>query len=341
MINRTSALTHASLAEHMPFRLFQRASIRRRAEQGHNIGFDAPVPFFPSIPDAEAWRNVTFLVHDPNYIGHYFHFIEIFLALHAFHRSYLPDAAVARIVFTSRNWTNPAQNNIQKELLSAIYPNVEVMTPADMTDVDLTNVVLIDRTLAVTRINKFLEPVLPIAGAWTGGLADVLFRHVAASPKPPPAPGEVRRALYVKRKPPRCLSGPLEAQLLRTLEEGGIQVDAVDYAELPWHEQVRRTAGYDLLVGVHGNGMTNLLWLPPHGAVLEIFPAGAHHYDYQILAELKRHAYFGVEGRADGFVFREHSRHGDAFGHGADNNKEIAEISWSAVARFIDAAHGQ
>ncbi|WP_431857372.1 glycosyltransferase 61 family protein [Azospirillum sp.] len=333
---RAPIILHGDQAERMPYRLFRLAQVERRADQGLAVAFGEALAFPGAVPDIALWREVTFLVHDPRFIGHYFHFMEIFLALHAFQRAFLPEAAVHRIVFTSDNWTNPAQHNIQRALLTAAYPQAEVVSPATLTPGELRNVVLIDRTLAVTGINKFLEPVLPIASAWTRDFVETIHRHVSADPRPRPAGGTAPRAVYVKRNPPRCLSAGLEAAVLAALRDAGIRVDAVDYAALPWDEQVRVTAGYDLMVGVHGNGLTNMLWLPPHAAVLEIFPAGAHHYDYQILAELKRHTYFGIEGHADGYVFREHSRHGDAFGHGADNNREITDLPWAAVARFIE-----
>jgi hypothetical protein len=75
------------------------------------------------------------------------------------------------------------------------------------------------------------------------------------------------------------------------------------------------------MVGIHGNGLTNLLWLPPHAHVIEIFPADTHHYDYQVMCEVMGLSYFGLAGKN---IFREYSRFGPAYGHGDEINKTVS-----------------
>jgi hypothetical protein len=40
----------------------------------------------------------------------------------------------------------------------------------------------------------------------------------------------------------------------------------------PFETQVRDVASAGIFVGVHGAGMTNQMFLPPNGAVIELFP---------------------------------------------------------------------
>eukprot|EP01108_Squamamoeba_japonica_P005445 TRINITY_DN4297_c0_g1_i1.p4 TRINITY_DN4297_c0_g1~~TRINITY_DN4297_c0_g1_i1.p4 ORF type:complete len:119 (-),score=6.02 TRINITY_DN4297_c0_g1_i1:1305-1661(-) len=47
-------------------------------------------------------------------------------------------------------------------------------------------------------------------------------------------------------------------------------VDMVDYSTLSASEQILRTAQADLLVGVHGAGLTNMLLLPPWAGVVQL-----------------------------------------------------------------------
>ena len=47
-------------------------------------------------------------------------------------------------------------------------------------------------------------------------------------------------------------------------------VDMVDYSTLSASEQILRTAQADLLVGVHGAGLTNMLFLPPWAGVVQL-----------------------------------------------------------------------
>ena len=64
-----------------------------------------------------------------------------------------------------------------------------------------------------------------------------------------------------------------------------ISINRLSFDYMPLKEQIVTVANTDILIGVHGNGLTNLLWLPDHGATIEMF-GNYHHYDYQILSEI-------------------------------------------------------
>lgn len=52
----------------------------------------------------------------------------------------------------------------------------------------------------------------------------------------------------------------------------GVNVTVVDFARLPFAGQVGVVAAHDFLIGMHGAGLSHLLWLPDHAAVLELRP---------------------------------------------------------------------
>ncbi|QCG93018.1 glycosyltransferase family 61 protein (plasmid) [Azospirillum sp. TSA2s] len=320
--------------DQMPFRLYREAEIHRPGE-GSDVRIRLIDPI-PSLEQARGFRTATVIINDHGYLYHYFHFMEMLLALWTAEQTFLTQGAIRRILFATPHWTNPRQHHIQRGLMTLLYPNVRIDTPSSCPPERLENVLLIDRNLAVTAINKFLEPLQWIAGRSTSSLVDTVFRALGVAARTPAmARKDGPCALYVRRPPPRCLSEAAERDLLARLPEFGLRVDVVDYAALPWEAQITTTAGYDAVIGVHGNGLTNLLWLPPHGGVLEFFPTGVHHYDYQMLAELKQLAYVGAEGKTGGLVYRDHSRHGNAIGHGPENNdREVGEVPWLAVAQF-------
>lgn len=321
--------------DQMPFRLFRKAQLYQPAEENEvRIRVMEPLA---SLEDARQLASVTVIINDHNYMYHYFHFMEVLLALWAFEKRFLEEGRIGRILLTSPHWTNPRQHHIQRALMALLYPEVRIDTPPDFKPESIDHVVLIDRNLAVTTINKFLEPVQWLASLSTPSLVDMVFRKLGVSFRSAvSALADGPRALYVRRPPPRRLSDAAEAELLTRLPELGMRVDMIDYAALSWEDQIRTTAGYDALIGVHGNGLTNLLWLPAHAGVLEIFPAGAHHYDYQLMAELKHVAYVGIEGKVGGCVYRDFSRHGDAHGHGPDcNDREVHELPWLAITQFV------
>lgn len=70
-----------------------------------------------------------------------------------------------------------------------------------------------------------------------------------------------------------------------------------DFADkVPFEEQVSRMAHADVIVGLHGAGLTHALWMPPWAAVVEILNCGDDTC-YRNLAALCGLAYFtGVDG---------------------------------------------
>jgi hypothetical protein len=57
-------------------------------------------------------------------------------------------------------------------------------------------------------------------------------------------------------------------------------------------------------MGVHGNGLTNMIGMKPSRFVVEFFPPATIHYDYCMLAEIFRLGYYGMEGSEEGFIIR-------------------------------------
>lgn len=57
-------------------------------------------------------------------------------------------------------------------------------------------------------------------------------------------------------------------------------------SKLDNHQQVRLAARSTILMGVHGNGLTHLLWMKPtpRSTVIEFFYPGGFAYDYEFTA---------------------------------------------------------
>ncbi|KAK4059700.1 hypothetical protein Purlil1_14331 [Purpureocillium lilacinum] len=83
-----------------------------------------------------------------------------------------------------------------------------------------------------------------------------------------------------------------------------IKLSVVDFATIPFAEQLKIVRGTDLLVGVHGAGLTHLMFLQPGSAVLELLPEGLQHKGFRNLSQMLGIVYF-----------RTHIKmHGDASG---------------------------
>lgn len=70
---------------------------------------------------------------------------------------------------------------------------------------------------------------------------------------------------------------------------------------VPFAEQVRIAAQADVLVGMHGAGLTHTLWTPPWAALVELFHCGDFRC-YRNLAALSGHFY--VTGDPDSVIKR-------------------------------------
>jgi hypothetical protein len=268
------------------------------------------------------------------FIHHYFHFTELLLGIFAIQQEHLGGMPVSRFVFGAQSWNNPRQNRVQQYLIECLYGDVEIWQEnANLRT--LNNILYVDRSLAKTRINKVLEPLLKDARKWGRMFCDRVRAAVQAPSRSPPRQCQELRVCYAHRPPPRAFADADRAKLLDILSGRFGSVEEVDFGGLAWREQVRRSAETDILIGIHGNALTNLLWLPPHASVIELFPHGTHHYDYQLMAEVAGLTYFGLEAVDGGYVFREGARFGPNYGRVDVPLSQVPEGRLSEVIDLI------
>ncbi len=275
-------------------------------------------------PKAEGF---TALICDGD-VYHYFHFMEAMIWLWTLQHAYLGGTPPARIVF-DMPWDNAGQNHVQRSVLAALYPGVPIGDASWNWPESFDNALIYDRSWVETRLNKNLEAAMGFARPHVMNMGRQVRRMVGGFDGRTKSP----RILYVIRPPPRCFSPDAEHALLTCLQAYG-PVTTLDFALLPWDQQVRLVAAHDVLVGVHGNGLTNALWMRPGSLVLEFFPHGARHYDYQFFAELAGLTYFGFDGMDK--IYPAFSRTGEPYGHGPETNKAVTQISIAALRRLLD-----
>ena len=85
-------------------------------------------------------------------------------------------------------------------------------------------------------------------------------RDYVAHPRNPS--GEVSRKIKNEDELLKAVKG-----LLPELDVKGIQIDS-----LPIEEQLRVISKVDILIGMHGAGLTHTLFLPKHAGLIELFP---------------------------------------------------------------------
>ena len=130
-------------------------------------------------------------------------------------------------------------------------------------------------------------------------LAERMRAHAAALP----GPGRiyVSRGKAAKR---RLLN---EAEIFTILERHGFQVVCME--ELSLVDQVRLAAGSQLIVGLHGAGLTHMLWMPPGARVLEIRAAGdcTNNCYYGLASDLGHSYYYTVASKESPFATSQRS----------------------------------
>jgi len=88
----------------------------------------------------------------------------------------------------------------------------------------------------------------------------------------------------------------------RLPKEANVSSKSLDFARLSFAEQIRQTRNSSILISMHGAGLTNLIFLPDHGGVVEITewtpPYGGSSIAniYWNLAAWTRKHYYAVKG---------------------------------------------
>lgn len=64
--------------------------------------------------------------------------------------------------------------------------------------------------------------------------------------------------------------------------------------EYTGHQQIVIASQCDMLIGVHGNGLTHGLWMTPHRYLIEFFYGYNYQFDYATAGQLLQHSYLGI-----------------------------------------------
>lgn len=103
-------------------------------------------------------------------------------------------------------------------------------------------------------------------------------------------------ACYIDRQnTDRRLHDDHHAWLVETLETNpSILFRPLHMEEYTALEQIKKASRCDLMAGMHGNGLTHLLWMKPGSFVIEFFWKYNFQYDYATAAQLLQHRYLAI-----------------------------------------------
>ena len=238
----------------------------------------------------------------PAMMTHYYHLLEHLLGIWTTKSHFSPAEEPRCIVFPQVERAGLSQ--VGKDLLGAVFPGAPI--------VFMHQIQMISRRYAI----HFRWAVASDRSATDHGsvnqMATGILRHlklrssalvsrVAASMQ---MPARVERApltlTYVSRRESgnRRLEEGVERQLLSEIRQDCSEVAVHDvlFSGMSLAQQVGVARSSHLMLGVHGNGLSNALWMLSPGALLELFPQGARILAYQQFAEARGLWYAGFVG---------------------------------------------
>jgi hypothetical protein len=124
----------------------------------------------------------------------------------------------------------------------------------------------------------------------------------------PPAPaGKQVRIAYIdrqssNRKIPEDQHMTLVAEMKSLADSRGAHFAHLVLEDMTPDEQFREVAQANVMIGIHGNGLTHLIWLQSGAAVIEMFPQNVFQRDYQTAAAVLGFNYTGIVSHLKGFL---------------------------------------
>jgi len=157
----------------------------------------------------------------------------------------------------------------------------------------------------------------------------------------PTAEGDKKdiRLTFLKRRGSRKLLRDDALLDAIRLKYPGVEVTSVDMGNLPLPEQLRTIQETDLLLGVHGAGLTHMMFMREGaGAVVEIQPEGLLHKGFRNLAVMTGQKYFVAQAEIVSPEEEERQKQEGLEGNLKERAARREEKHWQSSAVQIDEA---
>lgn len=248
----------------------------------------------------------------------YFHFIEYIYAMWTLLGEFgLHNARVKYIVFPysgfdlsdTNDWPGRPPVFMNKQVLEALWPTARILSEAEFIQtfqalarkpfmlsgnrlVKISSLVVVDRhsTIAsglVTKLNKMNADILNYIRFHHQSLQTRLLNSLLGDRQVHNTSSAKAKVILVDRFGGlRNMARSILQILLEALKKReNFDVEVVAFEKLEFREQVKKSAQADIMLGIHGNGLTHSMWLKPGSLLVEIFPKESFQADYQFMAE--------------------------------------------------------
>jgi len=263
----------------------------------HDFIFDSCIDGF------EEQFNCTFIFEDGAnvYMAHLFHFLEyIIAAIFSVYDLKIATTEVDCIVFPNING-NVWEGNFYKHnlhLMKAIFPNLKKIYSYDLLQnikLKSTVAVKIEREkmdhMCINKMNAVIFSKVPHYFLEKQLVSMYEYFNLERSKG-----NEKLNVLYIARKGGvRILSKKIEENLENTLQSiDSILFKKVYMEDYGFWEQASIAYNVDLVIGVHGNGLSHVFFMKPCTTLIEIFPRNSFAFDYYSLCKIKNIEYHAI-----------------------------------------------
>lgn len=248
-------------------------------------------------------HNVALCMSDVTGIGymyHYYHFIEYVIAIfYVLHTQQIKNKDVSLILFPNNcadDWKGRHYEHNYK-ILKALFPNlISVINKADFrqSNISIEYLYTIKRyDMDHSSINKMCANIYnKIPFKFSNKQVDKIhkFFNVTNTHK------DIPQLTFIKRKSShRNFNAIDENRIINSLQSISTIIFKDVYMEdLSFKEQIQLAYDTDVMIGIHGNGLTHSLFMKPHKLLIEIFPANIFNLDYFTLSSMRKHKYYAM-----------------------------------------------
>jgi short coiled-coil protein len=280
------------------------------------------------------------------FLTHYFHFLEHLIGIWSFGGQDQADS-VKQIVFcpaadTEIDFSWQGINQINEKLIRAVFPNAQIYTLAQVKKMESScfhcDDLLVSSRLASYHVPQCAQLSKMLGASWKdiprSTVQQLRANILAALHVSPHRETTDPRITYILRQPPRTLSTELENSLITAVETAAqVKINKVDFAAISFEEQLRIISNTDILIGVHGNGLSHILFLPPTAAVFELFPSTGFAWDYPLLAKICGIDYYGHY--AGTWITSSEDLHCSKFFSHGNVHKPVDSVDIDSLVRLI------
>ena len=270
---------------------------------------------------------------------HYFHFLEEFILAYSALCS-LKCPQVTTVIFPSiDHWEGV--NRITSDILNAIFPGVKILNKSQFAHLTQCNLSHFENAIVVDRSGCCKNEMVCKYNKANIGHLDLIHLNDIRKMRnclwdrlnTYNQPHRKTTITYIKRnKGRRRLNAFLEKLMLMTLRHQFPEclIQEVSFENYPYSEQVQMIRNTDILLGVHGNGLTHSFLLPDNSLTLEFFPEKSFRTDYQLVNKLAGHKYFALAAK-EGVI----SDHANLMLPYGEVNQRISRLDLISIVKII------